>query len=206
MGIYMLNEKIQTLRIKNALSQEILAEKLNVSRQSVSKWELGQAIPEVDKIIQISKLFSVSTDELLLDDLEKSEDQDRNSLHLGSVYLIVKDFQKSLNFYEQLLSMTVSTNSWNKFAEFFFDGKCLSLMNESNLEQHSCYMNNDKDYKFVLNFWVEDLIQEYKRIKSLNIGEVTQIKLAHPKYYYFHLKDPDNNIIEITGSYKEGGQ
>jgi transcriptional regulator with XRE-family HTH domain len=45
----------------------MLAEKLNVSRQSVSKWELGQALPEVDKIIAMSKLFKVTTDELLLE-------------------------------------------------------------------------------------------------------------------------------------------
>ena len=60
--------KIQEHREKNGLTQEALAEKIGVSRQSVSKWELGQALPEVDKIVSMSKLFGTTTDELLLAD------------------------------------------------------------------------------------------------------------------------------------------
>lgn len=56
------------LRKKSGLSQEQLAEQLNVSRQAISKWELGNAIPESDKLIAISKYFSVSLDYLLKDD------------------------------------------------------------------------------------------------------------------------------------------
>ena len=61
-----ISKKIQEHREKNGLSQEMLAEKLGVSRQSVSKWELGQALPEVDKIVTMSRLFEVTTDELLI--------------------------------------------------------------------------------------------------------------------------------------------
>ncbi len=60
-----LGEKIQQLRKAGGLSQEQLAEQLDVSRQSVSKWELGDAVPDISKIVMISELFSVSTDELL---------------------------------------------------------------------------------------------------------------------------------------------
>ena len=62
-----IGKKVQEHREKNGLSQEMLAEKLGVSRQSVSKWELGQALPEVDKIVVMSRLFGVTTDELLLE-------------------------------------------------------------------------------------------------------------------------------------------
>lgn len=190
--------QIQKLRVDNNLTQERLAEKLSVSRQSVSKWELGLSIPELEIIIAISKLFDVSTDELLLDANEKKK---RQKLHLGSVYLIVKDFEKSINFYEKLLSMKVSTrNCGSKFAEFFFDDKCLALMNQNNLPGHN--HTNDGDYKFVINFWVEDLTLEHMRIKRLNIGGMTTITKVHDGYYYIHLKDPDNNIIEITGTYE----
>lgn len=58
-------EKLITLRKGKELTQEQLAEQLNVSRQSVSKWESGQVIPEVDKIIELSKAFDVSIDYLL---------------------------------------------------------------------------------------------------------------------------------------------
>lgn len=58
-------ERIQQLRKAAGLSQEQLAEQLDVSRQSVSKWELNDAAPEISKIIALSELFGVSTDELL---------------------------------------------------------------------------------------------------------------------------------------------
>ena len=90
--------KIQELRTKSGISQEILAEKLGVTRQSVSKWELGQAVPDIDKIIDMSKLFRITTDELLLVNANSYLKPNKNILHFGSVYLIVKDFQKSIDF------------------------------------------------------------------------------------------------------------
>ena len=67
------SEKLLTLRKAKDLTQEQLAEKLNVSRQSVSKWEGGQAVPELEKIVAMSVVFDVTTDYLLksseIDDL-----------------------------------------------------------------------------------------------------------------------------------------
>lgn len=60
-----LAEKITILRGERKLSQGDLAEKLDVSRQSVSKWETGQAVPELEKIIKLADLFGVSVDELV---------------------------------------------------------------------------------------------------------------------------------------------
>ncbi len=65
-------DKLIDLRKKNGWSQEELANKLGVSRQSVSKWESAGAIPDLDKIIAISKLFNVTTDYLLDDNIESS--------------------------------------------------------------------------------------------------------------------------------------
>lgn len=62
-----LGEKIQDLRRRNAMSQDVLAEKLEVSRQAVSKWERDEAMPETEKLVRIAQLFGVSTDYLLLD-------------------------------------------------------------------------------------------------------------------------------------------
>lgn len=85
-----LSEKIQYLRKENGLTQEQLAEQCNVSRQAITKWESDIAIPETEKIIFLSKLFKVSIDELLKDELDimgvkkvsscgKSLDNDGNS-------------------------------------------------------------------------------------------------------------------------------
>lgn len=68
-----LAEKIILLRKKNEWSQEELAEQLGISRQSVSKWESGASIPDLDKIIRMSELFDVSTDYLLKDSLEEEQ-------------------------------------------------------------------------------------------------------------------------------------
>lgn len=62
-----LSEKIQTLRKERNLTQEALADQLNVSRQALSKWELGASTPEADKIVQLSEFFNVTTDYLLKD-------------------------------------------------------------------------------------------------------------------------------------------
>lgn len=65
-----LAEKIMALRKKKGWSQEELAEKLEISRQSVSKWESAASIPDIDRILALSRLFEVSTDYLLKDELE----------------------------------------------------------------------------------------------------------------------------------------
>ncbi len=67
-----ISEKLYTLRKKSGLSQEQLAEQLNVSRQAISKWESGSSIPESDKLIAISNYFDVSLDFLLKDDTSEN--------------------------------------------------------------------------------------------------------------------------------------
>ena len=62
-----INEKIYSLRKSSNLSQEELADKLNVSRQTVSKWELGVSSPDFDKILPLCEVFGITTEELLKD-------------------------------------------------------------------------------------------------------------------------------------------
>ncbi len=68
-----LADKIMTLRKKAGWSQEELAGQLGVTRQSVSKWEGAQSVPDLDKVVQMSRLFGVSTDYLLKDEMEDEE-------------------------------------------------------------------------------------------------------------------------------------
>ena len=74
-----LADKIVKLRKKNSWSQEELAEKMNVSRQAVSKWESAQTIPDLEKILQLSRLFGVTTDYLLKDEIDNEELTSDNS-------------------------------------------------------------------------------------------------------------------------------
>lgn len=74
-----LADKITALRKKAGWSQEELAEQLGVTRQSVSKWEGAQSVPDMDKVVQMSRLFDVTTDFLLKDELSEEEDYTREN-------------------------------------------------------------------------------------------------------------------------------
>ena len=71
--VMILADKIINLRKKNGWSQEELAEKLGVTRQSISKYEGAQSIPDLDKILKLSEIFGVTTDYLIKDELEEEE-------------------------------------------------------------------------------------------------------------------------------------
>lgn len=80
-------QKKYILRKKNGLSQEELAEKLGVSRQSISKWESGTSLPEIDKLILLSEYFNVSVDYLVKEQGEPKQDnedkKDANQSNIG---------------------------------------------------------------------------------------------------------------------------
>ena len=91
-------EKLLALRTQAGFSQEVLAEKLNVSRQAVSKWELGTTLPETEKLISISTLFSVSIDSLLIDsiDLNTNDSMERVVLKFLSSARDMDDISEEL--------------------------------------------------------------------------------------------------------------
>ncbi|MGR4072409.1 helix-turn-helix domain-containing protein [Streptococcus parasuis] len=68
-----LAQQIRTLRTAKNMSQDELAEKLYISRQAVSKWENGEATPDIDKLVQLAEIFGVSLDYLVL---EKEPDKE----------------------------------------------------------------------------------------------------------------------------------
>lgn len=80
------SEKILYLRTRNGMSQEVLADKLSVSRQAVSKWESGVTLPETDKLIVISDMFKVSLDFLLKED-SREQKKSRSTENLDRVIL-----------------------------------------------------------------------------------------------------------------------
>lgn len=85
-----LNEKLHSYRKKSGLSQQELAEQLDVSRQSVSKWETGITVPSVEKLILLSKLYNVPLTILTDDDVELKENTDLQP--------VTNTKKKSLNF------------------------------------------------------------------------------------------------------------
>lgn len=88
------NEKLVKLRKENLLSQEELAEKLGVTRQTISKWELEQTTPDMDKLSQIAKLFNVSVDELLNETEEpikanQASEKNKNKKNTAIVIILI---------------------------------------------------------------------------------------------------------------------
>ena len=73
------NEKLVMLRKQHNLSQEQVAEKLGVARQTISKWELGETTPEMDKLIMISELYNITLDELMKEENEGKVINDPNN-------------------------------------------------------------------------------------------------------------------------------
>lgn len=81
------NENIRNLRRERDYSQEYLAEKLNVTRQTISKWENGAAMPDLKKLTEIADFFSVSMDTLL--GIEIENDDKEKSLRLIIMKIII---------------------------------------------------------------------------------------------------------------------
>lgn len=144
-------------------------------------------------------------------------------LELGSTYLITKNFEESIRFYEAVLQMKVSTQNFNRWAQFNVGNNCIALYNpeydnailKSDRDHSEMYDKNYLDYlehrytqygnNFVLNFYTENLLDEYNRLMKLEIckpSKIMKINIKAP-YYFFTINDPDGNIIEITGEYRD---
>lgn len=141
----------------------------------------------------------------------------------GSIYLVVRDFDKSVSFYEKVLEKKASAVNGKRFAIFNCNGLTLCLMNgyydSENRQQVRTkgdsweiydYLDEIADSsnsrKVFINLAVDDLRAEYGRIKDLGVArQLTPIRFIQvfSPYWYFTFMDPDGNPIEITGEYEE---
>lgn len=92
-------EKLYKLRKAHGLSQEALAEKLNTSRQAVSKWENNNGYPETEKIILISKIFQITLDDLLIDDKEPGSKEEKKSSDETKGFYVSRETANGFLFY-----------------------------------------------------------------------------------------------------------
>lgn len=142
-------------------------------------------------------------------------------IEFGSVYLVVRDFESSVDFYKKLFETEVSAQNQTRFAVFNKGGLCLCLLNgyfdRDNpdkvvkagehgplYDDYAAVADSGNSRKAVLNFGTPDLRKEYERVKALKIGsDLTEIRYinAGTPYWYFCLSDPDGNPVEITGGF-----
>lgn len=103
-------EKLQALRKAKGISQDQLAMQLNVSRQAISKWELGTSLPDVENVVEISRFFDISIDYLLKDELQdKDETGDKSIKHNAALSGFVL-FMMSTAF--MIIGLLISFSIW----------------------------------------------------------------------------------------------
>lgn len=122
-----LAEKLYQLRTKSGLSQEELAEKMNVSRQSISKWESANSIPSMDKIVELSKIYGVSTDYLLKDEIEEIPGEivaDLNAENATREVTVeeIRDYQKKVKLNKNKVALGVMLCIWSSIPMMILSG------------------------------------------------------------------------------------
>ena len=144
-------DKLILLRKKAGWSQEELAEQMNVTRQSVSKWEGAQSVPDLDKMIRLSELFGVSTDYLLKDEIEQAE-------HINSSNDMPSLKRVSMEEANAFLSVKSRTAKTIAYAAFLCILSPIALLilgaisDVRRLERRYCRWNwNDCSYYFCSN-------------------------------------------------------
>ena len=90
------NKKLIKLRKEAGLSQEELGNRLNVARQTVSKWELGETTPEMDKLIKISEIFNITLDSLIKEENEEKTEEKINNTNSQRLTRIVIKILKAI--------------------------------------------------------------------------------------------------------------
>lgn len=124
-----LSDKIVRLRKSNGMSQEELADKLGISRQAISRWEMGTAMPDATNILQLSRLFQVTTDYLLNDEyqsdneLPKVKEVKTDGIHQIMIFLITLEVMVLII---QLGTDTAKTaQAQMLILELLANGKCI---------------------------------------------------------------------------------
>lgn len=181
-----LNEVIYNLRKKKHITQEMLAEAIGVSRQAVQKWESGAAVPELSKLMELSKYFSVSLDELVLN----------------------KNDNREQNYYKELKPLYENMDVWENYSDYMSteynqcceEGLDISMYKDLfkivDTLPHGEIKNDLADvvYKVVMNAKVKD---NYKYYEPSNLEE---IKL-YRKERKIENTNPDNLENKIHGAW-----
>ena len=158
---------LQKLRKKENMSQEALAERLDVTRQSVSKWESGASYPEMDKLISICKIFNVDMDTLVNGDVLDEKKQDKETT------INTKDILDKFNTLMKKIVCLFESMSFKEIIEFLVTVFLLiiiiligtipkdiieNLVNNDFLQFNDDYLSICQDKFYVSNAIIEKLI------------------------------------------------
>lgn len=168
------SENLKTLRKIKNISQEELAERLEVSRQAISKWESGECYPETEKLIKLSELFNYNIDELLNQSITINEDTEKKEYEC-----IYKKFTKGVTLGiililigVTLLLITLGINTNKKFITFgiiillLFITTAVPLFIINGINMESFKTKN----KTLLNFYTEEEIEKFNKKFAIRIA------------------------------------
>ena len=197
------SEKLQKIRKEHNITQENLADKLGVSRQAVSKWESGSAYPDTEKLIQISKIFNVSLDELISPNIDSNKTIKNKKINfLEIINLILEFIQKSFTMFWSM-----------KFKEKI---KCLFEMLILALGiMFIAYISNMIIIEIIRRIFIFipynvarviiDIIESLLYIVWIIIGVIILIRIFKIRYldYYIIIKDKNIEKAELEEPIKE---
>ncbi|MBP3765577.1 MAG: helix-turn-helix transcriptional regulator [Bacilli bacterium] len=190
-----LKDNLKRIRKENNLSQEQLADKLNVSRQSVSKWESGVSYPEMDKMILICKMFDLSMDELLNQNVKAVNDEKKNKVEIN------KYIDSFLNFisksYDMLNSMTRTQIIRCIFEQLFFMlvFYCISMLVVRVVDGLFGNILDVFNYYDILKK-VFDLIIVFLKTGFLILDFILVVYIYKIRYLDYYLKDDKKEEIK----------
>lgn len=189
-------DKLQKIRKENNITQEGLADKLNVSRQAVSKWESGQAYPDTEKLIQISKIFNVSLDELINDNIDKSiVDKNKKISFMDIINDVLEFLTKSVNMFWSM-KFTEKIKCLFEMAILVLIIFCVAMLStaimEELLRRIIMFLPDTVVYN-LCNLFVTLLYLVW-----LVLGLIIVIKIFKTRYLDYYVFVTDKNVSEKT--------
>jgi transcriptional regulator with XRE-family HTH domain len=201
------SEKLYELRKQEGLSQEELAEKVSVSRQTISKWEMGQSSPEMEKLVNLSKIFDISLDELVGNDvIDEKEIEPKEDVKTKKKHIILKIII-TISIIYFIICVT-------KFILLTRQVLITNSINEENYSVHKFIVNTDDafpDKSLYINMFIEKIdnkyiMKIYNTIDALgNPSIITYMELDNKKAYQLDLDGKTNKYVvsNIVEGYSE---
>lgn len=189
-------DKLQKIRKENNITQEGLADKLNVSRQAVSKWESGQAYPDTEKLIQISKIFNVSLDELMNDNVDKSTvNQDKKISFMDIINDVLEFLTKSVNMFWSM-KFTEKIKCLFEMAILVLIIICVAMLSTAIMEELLRRIIMFLPDTIVYNLC--NLFVTLLYLAWLVLGMIIVIKIFKTRYLDYYVFVTDENVSEKT--------
>lgn len=196
-----LADNLKRIRKENNLSQEQLAEKLGVSRQSVSKWESNQAYPEMDKVLQLCKLFNLNIDELLNQDIKEVNDAKQSKTNVNKY---IEDF---LDYVTKTIDMFSSLKFKEKikclFEQFVLGCIILIIFMIIGAVGGTIIYNITSFLPYTLQNSIYSLLSDIYIIIGLILGVILLLHIFKVRYLDYYIIVKEDRNIDVKDSLNE---